>query len=70
VSLPAWYCLPPWYCLQYDEDDLPEYPASSSHLKGRDVWLVERVTREFATTYSQARRGVCGTGGLGAQYKK
>jgi hypothetical protein len=40
--------------VQYDEDELPSYESKSSHLKGRDAWLVERVTREFTTAYPQA----------------
>jgi hypothetical protein len=38
---------------QYPSDDLPTYEMSSNHLRGRDAWLVERVTRELSTAYSQ-----------------
>lgn len=39
--------------VQYPADELPSYPKSSTHLKGRDAWLQERVTRELSTAYSQ-----------------
>lgn len=43
----------PLHPLQYNESDLPAYETRSSHLKGRDAWLVERVMREFNTAYAQ-----------------
>ena len=49
--------------VQYDADELPVYPTRSSHLKGRDAWLVDRVTREVRHAYSQVRTCV-GAGGL------
>lgn len=44
---------PIYCCVQYPADELPDYPKSSAHLKGRDAWLQDRVTREFTTAYSQ-----------------
>lgn len=57
----ALFCPPNLRCAQYDEDDLPIYEKSSSHLRARDAWLVERVTREFLAAYAQVR----GCGGVG-----
>ena len=30
--------------VQYPAGELPRYPKSSTHLKGRDAWLQDRVT--------------------------
>ncbi|KAL4425570.1 hypothetical protein ABPG75_009586 [Micractinium tetrahymenae] len=38
---------------EYPAEELPSYPKTSTHLKGHDLWLQDRVTREFITAYSQ-----------------
>ncbi|GAB4816748.1 hypothetical protein N2152v2_003794 [Parachlorella kessleri] len=38
---------------QYPPEELPRYSRKSEHLRDRDVWLVERVTAEFFSAYSQ-----------------
>lgn len=58
-SLPISSHSDPIPAAQYDEDDLPLYETSSSHLKARDAWLVDRVTREFATAYAQVCAHAC-----------
>ena len=39
--------------VQYPEEERPSYEKKSSHLRGRDAWLVDRVTREFLAAYAQ-----------------
>ena len=39
--------------MQYKPEELPQYSRKSEHLRDRDVWLVERVTSEFFSAYSQ-----------------
>lgn len=46
---------------QYPERE--EYEKKSSHLRGRDAWLVDRVVREFTTAYAQVGWAL-GLGGL------
>jgi hypothetical protein len=47
---PLWRAAP-----QYTQEGegLPAYEVSSSHFRGCDAWLVERVTREFVVAYAQ-----------------
>jgi len=55
---PATWLLP--CLLQYPEEEREEYGKKSSHLRGRDAWLVDRVTREFLAAYAQARLRAAG----------
>ena len=43
--------------LQYPPSELPTYGKKSSHLRGRDGWLVDRVSNEFLHAYSQVGSG-------------
>ncbi|KAI7841298.1 hypothetical protein COHA_004917 [Chlorella ohadii] len=45
---------------EYPEEEREEYEKKSSHLRGRDAWLVDRVTREFLAAYAQARLRAAG----------
>jgi hypothetical protein len=42
------------FLLQYSSRRLPRYETSSSHLKGRDAWLVDRVNKEYAAGLGEA----------------